>query len=313
MTHKKAQEFFGSLVGRSPATKKLYRIALTHLFEFVKKDPSKVEMQDLQRFLQHLEEEHMYKKNTLRAYVNILRSFLRYIKREDLRKQIKAIRHPKILPTVPTSEEVQSMIGAAGSLRNRMIIQMLARTGLRVGELCNLDVSDIDLQNLRIVIRSRGEWKPKGGKERVVRMDSETAALIQKYVGSRSESRLIDVKSGTIRAMIKRIARRAAIRNAEQMTPHKLRHFFACDFLQRGGDVRSLQKLLGHSELSTTEIYLDYTFDMVSQAYNKVFEKKEGEKQSSSSGDPHARMETRLKRIREAGEKLTHSKGGQRE
>lgn len=80
--------------------------------------------------------------------------------------------------------------------------------------------------------------------------------------------------------MIKRGAKRAGVKSAEQMMPHKLRHFFACDFLQRGGDIRSLQKLLGHTDLSTTEIYVDYAFDMVSQAYNKVFGKKEGVKQS---------------------------------
>jgi len=275
----KAEEFLASLIGRSPATKKLYRIALSHLFEVAKKKPNSLEIVELQRFLQHLEEEHSYKKNTLRTYINILRSFLRYIKREDIRTQITVVRQPKTLPTVPTSEEIQRMIDAASVPRNKLVVQMLARTGLRVGELCNLDVRDIDLQNLRIVIRGRGAWKPKGGKERIVRMDSKTAALIQKHIGSRSQDRLIRVTPSTIRAMIKKAAKKASVKSAEQITPHKLRHFFACNFLQRGGDVRSLQKLLGHADLSTTARYLDYTFEMVSQAYNKVFKKKEEVKQ----------------------------------
>lgn len=275
---REAEDFLASLIGRSAATKKLYRIALSHLFEFAKKKPNALEILDLQRFLQHLEKKHAYRKNTLRAYVNILRNFLRFLKREDLRAQIKAVRPPKTLPMVPTSEEIEKMIDATGMPRDRMIVQMLARTGLRVGELCNLDVREIDVQNLRIVIRSRGTWKPKGGKERIVRMDYETTALVQKHIGSRSRGRLIDITPSTIRAMIKRVAKRAGVRSAEQMTPHKLRHFFACDFLQRGGDVRSLQKLLGHAELSTTEIYLDYSFDMVSEAYNKVFGDKQNRK-----------------------------------
>jgi len=271
MLSNKPEEFLTSLIGRSPATKKLYRIVLTHLLEFSKKDPNALEIQDLHKFLQHLEKEHACKKNTLRTYVNVLRSFLRYIKREDLRTQIKALRPPKTLPMVPTSEEIEKMIETARTHRNKMVIQLLARTGLRVGELCNLDIRDIDLQNLRIIVRSRGLWEPKGAKERVVRMDSETASLIQKYISSQREGLLIDINPSTIRALIKKIAKRAGVRNAEKMTPHKLRHFFAYDFLERGGDVRSLQKLLGHAELSTTEIYLDYSFDMVSQAYNKVF------------------------------------------
>jgi len=106
-------------------------------------------------------------------------------------------------------------------------------------------------------------------------MDSETVSLIQKYSSSKKEGRLVDVRASAIRNMIKKIARRVGVRSAEKMTPHRLRHFFACDFLQRGGDVRSLQKLLGHSDLSTTEIYLDYDDDLVSQSYNRVFGKKE--------------------------------------
>jgi site-specific recombinase XerD len=73
--------------------------------------------------------------------------------------------------------------------------------------------------------------------------------------------------------MIKRTAKRAGVRGAEDITPHKLRHFFACDFLRRRGDVRSLQLQLGHSDLNTTETYLSYTVEMLSAAYDEAFEK----------------------------------------
>lgn len=275
---REAEEFLASLIGRSPATKRLYRFALAHLFKFVKKDSNALDIRDLRRFLRHLEEEHASKKNTLRMYTTLLRNFLRFLKREDLRAQINAIRPPKTLPMVPATEEIEKMIEAADTMRNKMIIQLLARTGLRIGELVNLDIRDIDLQNLRLVVRSRDLWEPKGAKERVVRMDSKTASLIQKYSSSKKEGRLVDVRASAIRNMIKKIARRVGVRNAEKMTPHRLRHFFACDFLQRGGDIRSLQKLLGHSDLSTTEIYLDYDDDLVSQSYNRVFGEKEKQK-----------------------------------
>ena len=117
-------------------------------------------------------------------------------------------------------------------------------------------------------------FEPKGAKERVVRMDSRTASLIQEHIFSRKEGRLVEISPSTIRTIIKRVAKKAGIKSAEKMTPHKLRHFFACDFLQRGGDIRSLQRLLGHSDLSTTEIYLSYSLDMVSQAYDKAFRNK---------------------------------------
>lgn len=279
----KAEEFIASLVGRSQTTKKLYLIVLSHFFEFVKKEIKDLEILDLQKFLHHLEEEHRYKKNSLRAYINILRSFLQYLKRDDLREQITTIKPSKTLPLVPKREEIEKMIETASTLRDKMIIRVFTRTGLRVGELCNLDVQDIDLQNLRLIVRSRGQWEPKGAKERVVRMDSETASLIQKYISSQKEGRLVHITPSTIRNMITKVARKAAVRNAEKISPHKLRHFFACDFLQRGGDARSLQKLLGHAELSTTEIYLDYSFDMVSHAYNKVFGDKERRKREKQA------------------------------
>jgi integrase/recombinase XerD len=264
------EEFLLSLTGRSLATKKLYRIVLSHFEEF-SENGKKLKNQTIHRFLRHLEDEHQYKKNTLRAYVNILRSLFRFIGREDLRKQVKPIRPSKTLPLVPTSEEIEKMISCAEKLRDKVIIQTLAHTGLRVGELCNLDIQDIDLPNLRITIRGRGEWGPKGGKERSVRIDPETAALVEEYNGARKEGRLIDIKAATVRTVLRKIAKRAGVRNAENITPHKLRHYFACNFLQKGGDLRSLQKLLGHSTISVTEIYLDYSDAMVSQAYDKVF------------------------------------------
>lgn len=269
-----AEEFLITLIGRSPATKKLYRRVLTHLFEFAEKDINTLEVGDLQGYLQHLEEDHVYKKNTLRANSNILRSFFRFLKRDDLREYIKPIRPAKTLPLVPKPAEIEAMINCTKDLRNRIIIQILARTGIRLGELTYLSIEDIDLPNLRIVIRGRGEWIPKGGKERIARMDPKTASLVKKYIGSRREGRLLDVTPGTIRTIVKRIAKKAGIRNAEKMTPHKFRHFYAVDLLQRGIDVRSLQKLLGHSDLSTTCTYLDYSFDTVSLAYDKAIKKE---------------------------------------
>jgi integrase/recombinase XerD len=176
MFQKKTYEgFLSSLIGRSPATKKLYRIVLAHLFEHIKKTPESLTIQDIRDHCQHLETQHNYSINSLRAHVNIIRSFLKYIGCEELHAQIKPVRPPKTLPHVPSAEDIQAMIEVTSSLRNRMIIRTLARTGLRLGELCALNRQDIDLENRRILVRGIGA---KGGKERVVRMDSETTQLI---------------------------------------------------------------------------------------------------------------------------------------
>jgi integrase/recombinase XerD len=278
----KAEEFIASLVGRSQATKRLYRIILKDFFGHVQKDIDVLEAKDFQLFFQILEKNYGYKRNTVRVYVNTLRSFLKSLGREDIRKQIRSVKPPKTLPSVLKPDEIEKMINAADTLRNKLIIQFLARTGLRVGELCNLEVQDIDLQNLRLMVREHGQWAPKGAKARGVKFDAQTAKLIKKHIASRKEGPLLNVKSGTIRVIIKKVARNAGVTNPERITPHRIRHFFACDFLQRGGDIRSLQKLLGHETLSVTQVYLDYSFDIVSDVYDRIY----GGKSHNPINDP---------------------------
>lgn len=266
----KAEEFIASLVGRSQATKRLYRIILRDFFDHVQKDIDILEAKDFHLFFQIFEKKYGYKKNSIRVYVTTLRSFLRFLGRDDIRKQIRSVKPPKTLPSVPKPEEIEKMIKAAGTLRDKLAIKLLSRTGLRVGELCNSHIQDIDLQNQRLMVRDHGQWIPKGAKARGVKFDAETAKLIKKHIGLRKDGLLLDVKPSTIRAMVKKVARNAGLINPERITPHCIRHFFACDFLRRGGDIRSLQKLLGHETLSVTQVYLDYSFDMVADVYDRI-------------------------------------------
>jgi site-specific recombinase XerD len=237
------------------------------------KDPKNIRVDDVYAYLSRVEKQS--KPNTLRNYAMSLRSFLRFLGRADLADRIKPIRPPVTIRVILTSDEVQRMIEAASNLRDRLIVQILAKTGLRVGELCSLELSDLNLAKRQIMVRSKGTSGPKGRRERVVFIDSETAELIKTYVGSRTEGSLVNLSPSTIRLLVKKLARQANIKNARKITPHTIRHFFACYFLQNGGDVRSLQKILGHSELATTAIYLQFSEEAVARAYDSVFEKRE--------------------------------------
>lgn len=140
-------------------------------------------------------------------------------------------------------------------LRNKVILTLLYSTGLRVSELVKLETRTIDYKERTIRVRGKGE------KDRIVIFDDETLELIKEYLSKRGvENDLLFVNqrnhmlsSRYIQLMIKEYAEKANI--SKKVTPHVLRHSFATHLLKNGVDIRAIQQLLGHSNLSTTQIY----------------------------------------------------------
>lgn len=266
------KEFVARQVGKSPSAKKHARIVASAFLESVKNpDPEKITTTDVFHYLSNIEKS--CSRSTLYIYASQLRTFLGFLGREDLAKLVKPPRRPQALKTVPSDEEVAKMIALAEP-RDRLIIQILTRTGLRVGELTHLEPGDVDHEERQIYIRAKEHWAPKGLKERIVPVDSETARLIGEYLGGRDKGLLFDVSESSVRRIVKDLAVKAQVKNAEKVSPHSLRHSFAVHFLQHGGDIRSLQIILGHSDLSTTAVYLSFTEEAVAQAYDRIFEKE---------------------------------------
>jgi len=155
---------------------------------------------------------------------------------------------------------MRSLIETAVEPRDNLIVKMLYATGVRVSELVNIKKQDIDLD--RNTIKVFG----KGAKERIVLLPDALKVQLEAYCSGFLESqKLFDLNIRTVERDIKSLAYRAGIN--KKVTPHKLRHSFATHMLQNGGNVVAIQKLLGHTSLSTTQIYTHYSVDELKDMY----------------------------------------------
>jgi len=259
--------------GLSANTLAAYRADLTALGRWLTErqvNITRTTRADLQDFIAWRVHAGARPRSTARQ-LSSFRRFFRYLVREgDLREDPTAqIAMPKIgrsLPKSLTEEEVESLIGAPAvndplGNRDRTMLEVLYATGLRVSELVNLRHGQINLN--QGVIRVLG----KGNRERLIPLGEEAVRwLIEFSRGSRAEillERQTDYLFPTRRGdrmtrqafwhIIKRYARKAGI--SKDLSPHTLRHAFATHLLNHGADLRVVQMLLGHSDLSTTQIY----------------------------------------------------------
>ncbi len=183
----------------------------------------------------------------------------------------------KKLPNVLTEEETAALLNATGegdffSLRDKTILELLYSTGIRVHEVTTLDATDVDFVNEEIKVLG------KGAKERIVPMGGQAVAVLRKYTKElkkiKPDSALfINKNKGrlttrAIEMMIKKYAVKAGLE--KKVTPHTLRHSFATHLLDRGADLRSVQELLGHANLSTTQIYTHLSINKLKREYDKA-------------------------------------------
>lgn len=205
--------------------------------------------------------------STISRKVASARSFIRHSFRDgyienDISDLIGAPKKAKILPKTLKLRTIRELLDLteldANSLRDRTIIQLLYASGLRVSELTGLKYSSVDYSKREIKVMG------KGRKERVVPVDEGTLNLLRRYAGansgkSKAGSFFFLKKDGTpvstdsVRRVIKKYARPLGM--AEGVSPHTLRHSFATHLLESGADLRSVQELLGHVDLSTTQLY----------------------------------------------------------
>ncbi len=236
---------------------------------------------EIKEFLQFLGKKK-YSKNSITRKIIAIRNFYKFlIKNKKIEKNpfsyILTPKAEKRLPNVLTEKEIDQLLTAASggdfiSLRDRTILELIYSTGIRVSELVNMDVSDIDFVNEEIKVLG------KGGKERIVPAGTIALDMLHRYI---KELKKIDL-SGVlfinknkkrltqrfIELMIKKYAKMAGIE--KKVTPHTLRHSFATHLLDRGADLRSVQELLGHVNLSTTQIYTHLSIQKLKKEYDKA-------------------------------------------
>jgi len=185
----------------------------------------------------------------------------------------------KQLPEILTDEEALRLKNIPNKryltgLRNKAIITLMLNTGLRVSEITNLQTKSIDLKN-----RSLKVVNGKGHKDRVIKIPEQTAELLKQWNKKRAEGPghyFFNTKDGHqlkvryLQAMIKRYADRAKIN--KNIYPHSLRHTFATNFYRQTKDIETLRKLLGHSDISTTQIYVTLANIDIENAMNSFRE-----------------------------------------
>lgn len=247
------------------------------------KDIGGVDHLTLRKFLAQMRSKN-YSKRTIARKLASLRSFFKFLYREGLIKTnpITAISTPKLdkrLPVFLDVDKIAKLVqcprddNEAGQ-RDRAILETLYSCGIRVSELVGLDVSDVDF--ISGVIKVLG----KGSRERMVPIGEPALAAIRRYVDGREERRVREKdavflnKSGRrlsdrgVRNILNKHIRSCSI--VEHISPHSLRHSFATHLLDRGADLRSVQELLGHMNLSTTQIYTHVTTDRMKSIYDKA-------------------------------------------
>jgi len=220
---------------------------------------------------------------TLRRKAACLRSFYKHLRREgtivhDPTAELRGPRSTQHLPAALTRGEVSRLLATpAGSdplaLRDRALLELMYACGLRASEATGMQLRDIDLQEG--VLRARG----KGAKERIVPIGSSAVTAMRAYlqrgrpalVGVRVQSRLfVNHRGGELTRqglykIVQGHARQAGIE--QKMSPHTLRHTFATHLLAGGCDLRSLQEMLGHSDLATTQIYTHLSAERLKSVY----------------------------------------------
>lgn len=271
----------------SDYTEKNYELDLFKYFEYLDKNNLNyltVKYKDVSNFTLFLAKQN-YKSTTINRIDSSIRSFYNYLELEEKIngnpfKAASNLKVPKRLPNYFKYDEYLTMISVIDKddyeYRNRLILEMLFATGLRVSELSNIKIKNIDFSEREIKIMG------KGSKERFVFYNKECAIVLDSYL-KECRSKLLNGKDSEylfinhlgdkltdrgIRLIIDKIVKKSCIKS--KVSPHTFRHTFATILLNEGCNIKSVQELLGHSSLGTTGIYTHLTNDEVRLAYMKA-------------------------------------------
>lgn len=238
-------------------------------------DWTRLDQFHLRGYLVHLTERH-FDRATIHLKMSALRSLFKWLVRAERVKQSPVVgltlpKKARKLPKFLTIQQIEALLAAPENVRDKAILEVLYSAGLRVHELVQLNDDDVDL--LGEVVRVRG----KGKKERLAPLGGPAIEALQKYLDFRQRS-----ARGPL--FVNRFCKRLTARSVQRMlkkyllavgldpslSPHKLRHSFATHMLDAGADLRSVQELLGHANLSSTQIYTHITPERLKKVYEKA-------------------------------------------
>jgi site-specific recombinase XerD len=287
--------------GRSLHTVENYDRYLSRFLEYIKTDnPGSITDDKVREFRLWLNRQSAgawssdtLSKKTQNYYLIALRAFLKFLARENVStlpaERIELAKVSQRELDLITRDELGRLLESPKGtelkdLRDKAMLELLFSTGLRVSELCSLG-SDIDLRADELSIRG------KGGKIRVVFLSQEAKDAVKKYLAARkdmgdalfvqipseiSKKNKDNVPNALTKRSVERIVKAHAIKSgiSKKVTPHVLRHMFATDLLGNGADLRSVQIMLGHSNISTTQVYTHVTDKALREIHKKFHSRK---------------------------------------
>ena len=279
------EDFIGYCVfekGLSNKTKESYYNDLNIYKEYLKENNKtnvlSITDQDIKNFLKLRDKEST---STIAHNLTVIKSFHQYLYKQNITKKdiSEFIDRPKMkksIPRVLSEEDVDKLLDikleTVYDYRNKAMLELMYATGLRVSELINLELNDIDLLEGIVIILG------KGSKERVVPIGDYAIKYLKMYLEHRNE--LIKGENPTklflnnhgkpitrqgFFKILKKLLKEKGLN--EEVSPHTLRHSFATHLVNRGADLRSIQEMLGHSDISTTKIYTEVSDELIKKEY----------------------------------------------
>ena len=250
--------------GFSPLTVRNYTFFVKKFLEATKKPSHEMNSDDVKAFLSLMFDTKS--KNTIILAAASLKFFFHEVLQKEL-GNIPLPKKEKKLPEVLTRDEVRKLIESTDTLKSRLIVAMLYSTGLRVSELVHLKVSDLNFDEKIGWVR-----KGKGAKDRIFVLSDILVEDIRDYLAHKGSDRVYlfsrdkPLTTRNIQKIIKGARNRAVL--SKKATPHTLRHSFATHLLESGTDIRIIQAMLGHSSLSTTQVYTHISSDQLKKVKN---------------------------------------------
>jgi len=247
-------------------------------------NPSQIEKTHIIEFIEK-EKKQGFKLSSIARRISSIKGFHRFLMRErmlnkDVTSTLESLRLWKKVPQVLELSEVERLLSSPNirkpqGLRDKAIFELLYATGLRVSEVCSLKINDVNLEVGFIKV------KGKGGRERIVPLGETALHFLKRYIEEvrpkllkNRESVFLFISSfkknlsrQSIWKMIKLYIKKTRIK--KEVSPHTLRHSFATHLIERGADLRSVQEMLGHSNISTTQLYTHINKVRLKEIYKK--------------------------------------------
>ena len=264
--------------GCSKRSLSFYQTTLQKMFGHVTKTYYSVTTEDIRLYLSHYQENNDISKATIDNMRRIISSFFSWLENEDYivkspARRIRKVKTPKLVKETFSEESIELMRQNCKSLRDLAIIDLLYSTGIRVGELVRLDISDIDFSNKECIVLGKGD------KQRKVYFDAKTKIHLQQYIASRKDNNpalfvsLLSpynrLKVSGVEISFRKIGQRLEVGNVH---PHKFRRTLATKAIDKGMPIEQVQHLLGHAKIDTTLEYAMVDDENVKISHKKYLE-----------------------------------------